>query len=470
MAAMKKVPWEALAAGLLAATAFAPWNILPSAVIGAALLHRQLRRRPEFGTGFLFGIGLLAPVMPWLAAFHLLAPFAVILISALPYGLAARVGATPGRFAASFTAAEFARSIGTFALPWGVVGSLAATTPWRGLAAWGGVWLLSFLAWLVGALLVRRPSKALLVAVLGLVAATAALPGIDGPRIRVAVVQGGFAMDDDYEFKPIEVLEILESTTARAADRGAALVAWSETVLLEYPNLPGSAAQRLQSLSDRLAVSLLVGAPTYVSANDKRNSAYLVRPRRNGSADSTLVAPRFSRYDKVHLVPFGEFLPGWGPDDGHVILPEGTGDFSPAAHVHPIQGIGPLICYEGALPNLARDQAQAGARLLANLANDAWTHSSVEAEQHYRLSLLRAVENGRPLVRAGNVGRSALVRADGTVVETLAPGERGVLVGDLALAADRTVYTRFGDWVGWLCLLGTPFSLTVGGKRWDHSP
>lgn len=478
-AAIRKVPWEGLAAGLLAATAFAPWNLLPAAVFGVALLFRALRRRPEFGTGFLFGVGLLSPVMPWLAAFHILAPFGVILFSALPYGLAARAGATPGRFAASFTAAEFARSIGTFALPWGVLGTLAATTSWRGLAAWGGVWLLSFIIWLGGALLYRRPVVSLLFACAALGVAQFALPGDEGPRLRVAVVQGGFAMTDDYEFRPSEVENVLAAASRRAAEQGAELVVWSETVILEYLNLPGPAAERMQALADRLGVSLLVGAPSYVTGKDKRNSAYLIRPRLSGSIDATsldtsaaapiaISSPAFARFDKVHLVPFGEFLPGWGPDERHAILPEGTGDFSPAAHARPIRGVGPLICYEGALPNLARDQVLAGARLLANLANDAWTFSSVEAEQHYQLSLLRAVENGRPMVRAGNVGRSAVVEADGTVIESLAPGTRGVIVGELGLPVNRTFYTCFGDWVGWLTLVGTPFFLTVGGKRWDH--
>lgn len=473
------IPWRALAAGLLVALAFPPWNLLPFALLGVALLFRALCRRPEFGAGFLFGVGLLAPLMPWLSAFHPLAPFGVVLVSAVPYGLAARAGATPGRFAAAFAAAEFARSVGVFALPWGVLGVLAAETPWRGLAAWGGPWILSGLLWLAGALLVRRPALAVLLLCVALVPARLALPATDGPRLPVAVVQGHFAMEDDDEFRPGEVRAYLAAATREAASRGARLIAWSETVILEYLNLPGSGVAWIQALADETGAALLVGAPSFVAEDDKRNSAFLFLPRLPGTAPADGASPRAHRYDKVHLVPFGEYLPGFGPDEEHLLLPEGTGDFSPAAHARPIRAgssilplssvaIGALICYEGALPALGRAQALAGSELLVTMANDAWTRSAAEAEQHAQLAMLRAVESGRPLLRAGNVGRSYILEADGTVVAERGPGYRGVVEGTVGMASESTLYMRFGDWFGWLVLLGTPYLLTVWRGRRDH--
>lgn len=462
---VRNVPWSALGAGFVVSLAFPPWNLLPLAIVGSALLYRALRRRPEFAAGYLFGIGLLAPVMPWLSAFHVAAPFGVILLSALPYGLAARAGASPGRFAVAFLAAEFARSVGTFALPWGVLGTLAATTPWRGLAAWGGVWLLSGLVWLAGALLARRIAHAALLLVLALPLALYATRPADGSgsvrTVRIAAIQGGFSMEGDYEFHPAEVRRFLEAATRRAAASGASLVAWSETVILEYLNLRGHGAGWIQELADETGSVLLVGAPAYVAPTDKRNSAYLVRP---GASRS--IPP--ARYDKVHLVPFGEFLPGLGPDDRHRLLPEGTGDFSPAVDARPLAGLGVLICYEAALPNLARDQALAGAGLLVTLANDAWTRCPIEAEQHARLTMLRAVETGRPFLRVGNVGRSFLLSRDGSVVAELAPGRRGVVIGEVEVWPGTTKYMVYGDWAGWLALFGTPFLLTVSAARRDH--
>lgn len=463
---VSNVPWTALGAGFVASLAFPPWNFLPFAVLGVAMLYRVLRRRPEFAAGYLFGIGLLAPLMPWLSAFHFGAPFGVILLSALPYGLAARTGASPGRFASAFLAAEFARSVGMFALPWGVLGTLAATTPWRGLAAWGGVWLLSGMVWLAGALLARGIAHATLLLAFALPLALIASRPADGsgsiPKIRIAAIQGGFSMEGDYEFRPAEVRRFLEAATRRVAASGATLVAWSETVILEYLNWRGHGAGWIQELADETGASILVGAPAYVAPTEKRNSAYLVRP----GASRSIPPPR---YDKVHLVPFGEFLPGLGPDGRHLLLPEGTGDFSPAVDARPLAGLGVLICYEAALPNLARDQAIAGASLLVTLANDAWTRSFIEAEQHARLTMLRAVETGRPFLRAGNVGRSFLLSRDGSVVAELAPGRRGEVVGEVEVWSYTTKYMVYGDWAGWLALLGTPFLLTVSAARRDHN-
>lgn len=440
------------------------------------LLSQVTRRRPEFATGFLFAVALLSPLMPWFATFHPLAPFAVILLSAVPYGVASRWATSPFWFAATFTGAEFFRSVGIFALPWGVVGSLAAETPWRGLAAWGGTFGLSFLFYMASALLARHPIRGVALLLVALACAVIALPPAQ-PKAseearRYGLVQGNFTMDADYEFRPAAVWASLEEHSRHLVAHGARLIAWSETVILEYLNLPGVPRDRLQQMADRSGSTFLVGAPTLVSSADKRNSAYLFVPNtfvpRAGAVPKSDVAEEALRYDKVHLVPFGEFLPGYGPDSRHRFLPEGTGDFTPALFPTPIRGIGPLICYEGALPWIARLHVLFGARLLVNLSNDAWTKSPAQAAQHYALMKLRAVETGRPLVRVGNVGVSGIVAADGTELALLNANQAGILSANIALPSGFTPYVRWGDWPGWLCLLGVPFLLTVQTRLVDH--
>jgi apolipoprotein N-acyltransferase len=452
----------ALGAGLLASTAFPPIGWPLAAFAGSAVLARILGRRPRFASGWLFGVGLLAPQLSWLSNFHPLAAWPVVMLSALPYGFASRVAVPPLRFAGAMTAAEMFRSLGALALPWGVMGTLAADTNVARLAAWVGVSGLSFLFFLCAALAVGGIRNLVAAASIGLIAGfgCAHLPVLKGgERVTVGVVQASISPERDYEFQPRHVTEALVQGTEELAARGADIVVWSETVILEYLNRPSFARDRIDKLARRLGVTIVCGAPTIVTEEDKRNSAYVFYPAPFDAGGASRLSP--GRYDKVHLVPFGEYLPGRGPDLRHMLLPEGVGDFSPAPHVLPVGRLGPLICYEGVMPDLARRSVLGGAGLIVNLSNDAWAKSRQESEQHHALTLLRAAEIGRPFVRAGNVGPSAIVGADGRVRAEIPAGTAAVVLAEVDISEERTLFTRWGDWVGWLALWGLPFSLTA---------
>lgn len=425
--------------------AFPPYDFILAAPLGLAIFYRAAPR--NFLSGYLFGLGFFTPMLFWLGTFHPLAPIGVVLILALPYGVASLVDRAPLSFATAITAAEFVRSIGIFALPWGVLGTLAADFQFRSLAAYIGVFGVTFLiAWISA----MRPTRAVAVVV---VLFLGTLPHtLPHTRLHVVgIIQGNFPISGDYEFQPRAVLDHLLRETRSLAAQGAETIVWTETVILEYLNRPDSRVRHeISELARQTGAVIVVGAPAVVSQTDKRNAAFFFSP--DG---------RVTRYDKVHLVPFGEFLPGYGPGLSHTLLPRGTGDFSAAVLPAPVDDCGPLICYESVLPYIAKGHIDRGARILINLSNDAWSKSAAEAEQHFDLARMRSAELMRPLIRAGNVGPSAIIDAGGRVIAELPAYERGSIIAGVRLSDTRTVVSIFGEWVGWLAFLGLPFVLTV---------
>ncbi|MBI2347000.1 MAG: apolipoprotein N-acyltransferase [Deltaproteobacteria bacterium] len=179
--------------------------------------------------------------------------------------------------------------------------------------------------------------------------------------------------------------------------------------------------------------------------------------------DGTIVG----RYDKTHLVPFGEYVPYRQIFSFARKLAAPIGNLHPGEEIAPITiedvAIGPLICYEDIFPEIARAHALRGAHFFANLTNDAWYGWSGAARQHMALSVFRAVENRRYLVRATNTGMSAIVDPLGRVLMAGGLFEPAVLAGQIRLGFRDTIYTRFGDWFAYACigtvLIAAGFSL-----------
>ena len=158
-----------------------------------------------------------------------------------------------------------------------------------------------------------------------------------------------------------------------------------------------------------------------------------------------------SVYDKLHLVPFGEYLPfqDWMEKLGFVQLTKVQGGFIPGLRRHTIQlpnapRVLPLICYEAIFP---RDVATAGDRpgWIVNLTNDGWFGISTGPYQHLQQARMRAIEQGLPVVRAANTGISAVIDPFGRLVARLGLGIEGVLDSGLPSAIAPTIYARIGD-------------------------
>jgi apolipoprotein N-acyltransferase len=199
------------------------------------------------------------------------------------------------------------------------------------------------------------------------------------------------------------------------------------------------------------------------NSNKVLNSASLVGPDGSWTA----------RYDKVHLVPFGEFVPfkQWLSFAGG--LTKEVGDFSRGMSRAPLQAggekLGVFICYESIFPDEVRQFAKKGAQVFVNVSNDGWYGDSGAYSQHLKQARMRAIENDRWLLRDTNTGVTASIDPYGRVVASVPRKVRTALVAPYALISETTSYTRHGDWLAYACAIisigATVVSLTpVRGK------
>jgi apolipoprotein N-acyltransferase len=156
-----------------------------------------------------------------------------------------------------------------------------------------------------------------------------------------------------------------------------------------------------------------------------------------------------SRYDKIHLVPFGEYVPLKNVFFFAESLTRNVGDFAPGREytVSPIgdRRLSTAICYESIFPNLVRQFVANGSELLVVTTNDGWFGQSSAPYQHLRMGVVRAVENRRFIVRAANTGVSAIIDPYGRILRETPIGKRMILEGTVSYRSDHTFYTRNGD-------------------------
>jgi len=175
---------------------------------------------------------------------------------------------------------------------------------------------------------------------------------------------------------------------------------------------------------------------------------------------AALVSPRgewMARYDKVHLVPFGEYLPFpqvFGFAGG---LTKEVGEFQRGASRRPLeagdQRLGTFICYESIFPDEVRQFALAGAQVFVNISNDGWYGDSGAWKQHLQQTRMRAIENDRWLLSATNTGLTAAIDPAGRVVAEVPRKQRTALIAPYGLISGTTFYTRHGDWFAYLCAI-----------------
>jgi apolipoprotein N-acyltransferase len=378
---------------------------------------------------------------------------------------------------AVWVTAELLRTYLLSGFPWGLLGYI----PSRRLlviqiAAWTGVYGVSALLVLVNTALAwaaveRRPrAAAVAVVVAGTAVAGTLLVGrahlapVDVPTVPVAVVQGNIPQDVKWSpgFKA-ETLSIYGALT-RAAAPGSRLVVWPEAAMPAYVRFEPAALRWLTDLAADVRVPLLVGVPDAERDGQRvsyLNSAFLVE---SGGVRG--------RYDKMHLVPFGEYVPLKRLLFFVEAIAAEIGDFTPGRQVaiFPLEGapFGTVICYEVIFPDLFRRFVAEGASFMTNITNDAWFGDSGGPVQHLAMVPLRAVENRIAIARAANTGVSAFVLPSGAIQSTLPLGTRGTLRADLPLRQGHTFYTRFGDVFAYACAALTGAALLGGvaaGRR-----
>ncbi|MBI3996607.1 MAG: apolipoprotein N-acyltransferase [Candidatus Omnitrophica bacterium] len=309
---------------------------------------------------------------------------------------------------------------------------------------------------------------------------------VDASSIRVAVAQGNIPQTEKWDEAFQErILTQYETLTREAARTEPDLIVWPETSVPGYFGLDEEITQRVFALAKSVKAPLLVGAPMgHLDGVEwmMTNSAALVDHR--GVIDQ--------RYDKLHLVPFGEFVPfertlPWlrrllppigDFDRGHHhtvfhieqeadVLGRGARDegrgktgFPTSPVSRPLPPFSVLICFEDVFPELARRFVQEGARMLVVITNDAWFGPTAAAYQHAQTSIFRAVELRVPVVRAANTGWSGCIDPAGRILGSVhdEQGRELFIAGthacDVPLSYTRTLYERWGDWFAWACLIG----------------
>ena len=290
-----------------------------------------------------------------------------------------------------------------------------------------------------------------------------------GEPVRVAVLQGNIAQEDKWDpaFRDT-ITDRHLAMTRRAIARGATFILWPESstpFYFEEDPVRGGAIRRLARES---GATLLIGSDQVEPlraegggppAEQYYNAAFLVKP--DGSTGAI--------YRKMHLVPFGEYVPFSrilffvGP------IVEAVADFSPG-EVPVLLPVGrhvasTAICYEVIYGSLIRRFVSDGSELLTTITNDAWYGRSSAAYQHWDQAAMRAIENGRYLARAANTGISGFVDPYGRELAKSDLFEQALLVEDLRFIQARTVYTRIGDLVAWLSLALTAAALLASLTR-----
>jgi apolipoprotein N-acyltransferase len=286
-------------------------------------------------------------------------------------------------------------------------------------------------------------------------------------QIKVAMIQGNIPQTVKWDPAALpSIMQIYSEASESAARDGADLIIWPETAtsFLFQPNDAYPSAlrkyveyrERLFDLARTTRKPILFGAPAiYLHMGASlRNRAYLVL------ADGRIAG----YYDKIQLVPFGEYIPARVVVGRYVhhILVESIAEFTPGDGpvVFDVNGahLGALICYESIFPDLARRSVLAGADILVNITNDTWYGNSSAPYQLLAMTAMRAVENHTPIVRVGNTGVSAVITPTGEIVGATKIFTRVTEIQTVAWTKRRTFYTEYGDIFGkscfWLLVVG----------------
>ncbi|HEV8718156.1 MAG TPA: apolipoprotein N-acyltransferase [Candidatus Binatia bacterium] len=287
-----------------------------------------------------------------------------------------------------------------------------------------------------------------------------ALPTVH--HLRVGLIQGNIEQDKKWnpEFQEATIARY-EQLTREVVARGVDLVIWPETAVPFFFQSDVPYQERLLNLVKEIKTPLLFGSVGWRAKGLTNvtlfNRAYLV------SANAEVLG----FYDKIQLVPFGEYV----PFHDRVLffldkLVEGIGDFAagttPIVFSLPQEKFGVLICYEGIFPNLARRFVAQGADFLVNITNDAWFGRSSAPYLHLVMEAMRAVENRVPLVRAANTGFSAVVDWDGQVRAQTALYETAFLIEEITWPQVTSFYTAHGDLFAHVCALSALVMLGYG--------
>ncbi|HET6838980.1 MAG TPA: apolipoprotein N-acyltransferase [Bradyrhizobium sp.] len=488
----------ALAAGAVSALAMAPFNAWPVLfltfpvvvwLIDGAGAGRWHGMPAAALTGWWFGLGYFVPGLYWIGyaflvdapTFAWLMPFAVLglpaylaLFTAFGFAFArliwTRDSSRPIALAASLTLSEWLRGHVLTGFPWNSFGyALSEPLALAQTASLIGLWGLTFLSVAIfaspavlidGKARERRPWIAPAMALLLLIAMgifgvvrLSLRPTSTVANVKLRIMQPNLQQDARFNYSAkAEVMQKYLTLSDRASGpqstgvRDASILIWPESA---FPFFLAREADAMAQIADLLSKGtvLITGSvrapdlPPGVRITRAYNSIYAI------DHDGSIL----SVYDKIHLVPFGEYLPFQDLMErlGFVQLTKVQGGFISgdrrrALEIPHAPRALPLICYEAIFPDklVPLDQRPGW---IVNLTNDGWFGISTGPYQHLQQARLRAIEQGLPVVRAANTGVSAVIDPLGRIVARLGLGVEGVLDSGLPTALPPTVYARGGD-------------------------
>ena len=462
---------------------------------GLAALATERRLKRAFLLGYLCGAiflagscywfvsvmeiyGRLAPVLAW----GVLALF-VIIMSTFFGGFGFLMGCAARRSAGwalalspvLWVAMELARTYLITGFPWNLLGYAVGAAGVRQIASVTGVYGLAFLAVGTSALLAcvlltprRARTWAMLAGWLALLWFAqwrlAPPPESAGPETAF-LVQPNVPLDDPALetwtpwHDPAQLQQLVnlsraavdnfsKTSTGPHPASATPLLIWAENPAPFYFTRDPIFRNSVENLARQAHAFVIVNTVIPVDASDRliTNSAITLDPE----------GREVSRYDKIHLVPFGEYVPAWALPGLVDKITSEVGNFVPGTSYPVAQaaagGIGVFICYEAIIPQLARQLAAAGAGVLVNISNDGWYGDSAAAYQHLEMARLRAIENHRYLLRATNNGVTTVIDPYGRVREKLPRYRQMVLPVHFNFETQRTFYTAHGDVFAWLCV------------------
>lgn len=466
----------------------------------------DLSARESFRIGFIAGLVhyltllyWVVPVMrtygylPWYLSIAILFLFAAVLAlfpAFFSMALAA-IGGTPLRCLISmpllWVAFEYIRTIIFTGFPWALLGhALYLRLHLIQISDLLGVYGVSYLIALcnvtvfLAVTFIRRKtwstlpiSKPVLFGAIGLFMAGLLLTWIYGswrirmidnlmaaaPTARVAVIQGN--IDQGVKWDPAHqsaAIKTHQRLSLAAKSKNPDLIVWPESATPFYLFYDQQPTEMVMAGIEAVNIDFLIGSPSVAKQDGKViyfNSAYLISPK----------TKNVSRYDKTHLVPYGEYVPleKWLPFLGKVVAQ--VGDFRPGkpGKILPWRkgALGIQICYEVIFPSLSRKLVKNGAALLINITNDAWFGTTSGPYQHFSMTIFRAVENRRALARAANTGISGFIDPVGRILISTPLLKEASLTRPLPLLHQITFYTRYGDLFAIACLMGAVFGILL---------
>ncbi len=357
-------------------------------------------------------------------------------------------------YGAIWCISEWVLTLGVLAFPWGNISvALTGFLPYLQTASIFGRYFISFIT-VCGCCAIAYGffSRERFIAFIG--AGAIAINAIVGsvlffiPKqnddaVAIAIVQGNVQSNDKWQSgKAQEIFNNALELTEEAAQNGAKCIFLAESAIPSTFVNNGRIHRSFARIAEEYGTTIVMGVQ-YSEGGEEFNSALAVLP--DGSVSE--------RYDKRHLVPFGEFIPYADVlgelipfvaafNESSTVFVEGT---EPVVITTEHGNIAPLVCFDSIFPEFAREGSQNDAELLAIVTNDSWFYDSVGVYTHLRHSQLRSIETGKNTARAANTGISAVINSKGKIICETEPLVTDILYGDIYMIKDNTLYTQIGD-------------------------